>query len=285
MNHTQNESTIHSRYENLYRTYSTAKDRINGLKKLKDKISEKKYKSLYDENKAIVDNMGPQLDSLKKEIYSIINNITNKIKIIKADINHKNTKIQEFETLFNANIIDELNYRKNVAPLKRQRNSLQDSLERKNQEILNLRTAIESPPGKSDKSKNPSYIKRFFSYLAFSQLLCLIFYGAINVLPVEYFIISLIATSAAFAIAGISLIFNYLFKHIKLHAKYLIFSGIGYLILSDVFFSQLFDKYKSIIYFFNLILIWNLSFSVLILIVCFLRVALPWYRNYERSLA
>lgn len=286
MNHIQNESTIHNQYENLYRVYSTAKEKINGLKKLKDEISEETYEALYSENKALIDNIEPQLDSIKKEIYTIVANMTKEIKIIKDDINEKNAKIQEFEKLLNANIIDEGNYNKNVAPIKEQRISLQDSLKRKNQEISNLKHAVGSPLSRKDNLKNPSYIKRFFYYLALSQLLCIIFYVVLKVLPIEdYFIISLIATSVAFAIAGILLISKYLFKYIKSHVSHLIFSGVGYIILSVISFAQLFDQSMSGIYFFNLILIWNLSFSVLVLIVGFLRVSLPGYRNYERSIA
>ena len=114
MNHTQNESAIHNRYENLYRTFSAAKEKINRLENLKGKISEKTYESFYSENKKIINDIEPQLDSFKKEIDTIIDNMTKEIKIIEDDINEKKTKNQDFEKLLNANIIDEGSYNKNV---------------------------------------------------------------------------------------------------------------------------------------------------------------------------
>jgi len=290
-----NKEPIHIHYMKLCQINLKAENDIKNLKKMRDqnKITEERYKTLIEKNEKIINEIEPQIESLKTEITALLDKNSKERESIVKNIKANQEKINESNRLYRAGIIDRAEHDEEMKLLQKERKPMEAILKETNKRISELENALgnkepPTPPGNNGCvtriiSKMPDYLQniltdttnyfqRFLAFLVLTQFLCfflfvvdrfLVFAGLFKIIPV---------ISLAFFGVGIVLMAIFLFKAVKARSATFFSTGVAYLMISILLVSQIgaFDSFLS-----STILgiwaAWNLVFSIIILTVGIIR--------------
>ena len=132
----------------LFQEYSTTKDNLKNLEKIKDTIADERFQAQKHEYDNTISRLLPEIETLKMSIEETLQETTLKYQTLEADLNKKNGEIEQEKIMFDAGAISKEDYKENTSKLHKEQKDILTRHQETDSQITVLKDALSGKKSK-----------------------------------------------------------------------------------------------------------------------------------------
>jgi len=233
---------ISFRYKELRTQYLQTKENIEKVNAVEDNVSRDVYNALLEDQQSKLDELEPEVKSLEKKIKQNTLELSNDINLIVDQTGSNARKIENYNNLYKAGIIDKTQRKQQVKSITQEIKKLEVVKNDKDRELGLLKYSLEKPTDTAVKPPESitSYAVKFLLFTGAMELLAIVFWFMFKGLDVDLFSFFSLKSTIPYFYSALQVIifFGVLFLFTGTRARsvsYFITAGIFFLISIIIF--------------------------------------------------